>query len=167
MLQVNFIVIILAALIPMIIGAVWYNPKLLGNAWMRESGVTQDQINSGNMIKILEFSLFFSFLIGFSLQFMVIHQWHLNSIIINEVNYSNPDSEARIWLSKTMENYGNNFRTFKHGLFHGTLVGFLFAFPLIGINSLFERKSFKYIFIHAGYWMITMALMGGVICAFS
>jgi hypothetical protein len=38
--------------------------------------------------------------------------------------------------------------------------------PLIGINSLFERKSFKYIFIHTGYWIISLALMGGVLCQF-
>jgi len=167
MLHVNFVIILLASLIPICIGYIWYNPKILGKAWMKESGVTQDQINSGNMIKILGFSLLFSFLIGFSLQFMVIHQWHLNSIIMSESDYTNPASEARLWLQKAMENYGSNFRSFKHGLFHGTLVGFLFAFPLIGINSLFERKSFKYIFIHAGYWIITMALMGGIICEFS
>ena len=167
MLQVNFIVVLLTALILMIIGSILYNPKLLGNAWMREAGISQEQIKSGNMAKILGFSFFFSFFLAFALQFMVIHQWHLNSIIMSEPDYANPDSPARIWLKNTFENYGSNFRTFKHGSFHGALVGFLVAFPLIGINSLFERRTFKYIFIHSAYWIITLALMGCIICEFS
>lgn len=65
-----------------------------------------------------------------------------------------------------MDKYGNNFRTFKHGAFHGTIGGFFFATPVLCINALFERKSFIYIAINAGYWIITLALMGGVICAF-
>jgi hypothetical protein len=32
---------------------------------------------------------------------------------------------------------------------------------------LFERKGFRYIAINGGYWIISMALMGGIICAFS
>ena len=91
MLQVNFIVVLLTALILMIIGSIWYNPKLLGNAWMREAGISQEQIKSGNMAKILGFSFFFSFFLAFALQFMVIHQWHLNSIIMSEPDYANPD----------------------------------------------------------------------------
>jgi hypothetical protein len=38
---------------------------------------------------------------------------------------------------------------------------------LIGINAVFERKGFKYIAIHTAYWMLTMAIMGGIICAFA
>jgi hypothetical protein len=45
--------------------------------------------------------------------------------------------------------------------------GLFFAFPIVGINGLFERKSWKYIFIHAGYWMLTLMLMGGIVCAFA
>jgi hypothetical protein len=32
------------------------------------------------------------------------------------------------------------------------------------INGLFERKSLKYGFINAGFWIICMALCGGIIC---
>ncbi|MEX1187728.1 MAG: DUF1761 domain-containing protein [Bacteroidia bacterium] len=165
--HVNFIIIILSAFIPMIIGAIWYSPKVLGTIWMKESGVTQEQINSGGMLKIFGFSILFSLFLSMSLQFMVIHQFHLNSIIMSEVDYTNPGSDSQTWLTETMANYGNNYRTFKHGLFHGILVGLFFAFPLIGINSLFERRSFKYIFIHSAYWIISFGLMGGVICAFT
>ena len=38
---------------------------------------------------------------------------------------------------------------------------------VIGINALFERKGFKYIAINAGYWILCLGLMGGVLCAFA
>jgi hypothetical protein len=63
--------------------------------------------------------------------------------------------------------YGTNFRSFKHGALHGTIMAVLFAFPILAINALFERKGAKYIFIHLGYWVITIALMGGVICGWA
>ena len=66
-----------------------------------------------------------------------------------------------------MTKYGTNFRTFKHGAFQGALIGLFFAMPIVGTGALFERKGFKYIAVHAGYWIITLCLMGGVICQFA
>ncbi|MEZ5173137.1 MAG: DUF1761 domain-containing protein [Bacteroidia bacterium] len=163
--HVNFPVVLLTAVIPMVIGAIWYNPAVLGKMWMKHSGVTPEMVKTGNMAVIFGVSFFFSFLIAFSLQFMVIHQWHLFSIVAAED--MQPGSPASQWLDSAMNSYGQNFRTFKHGAFHGTLVGMLTAMPLIGVLALFERKSFKYILIHGLYWTICTALMGGVLCAFS
>jgi hypothetical protein len=36
---------------------------------------------------------------------------------------------------------------------------------MIAINGLFERKSWQYIFIHSGYWIISLMIMGAVVCA--
>ena len=47
-----------------------------------------------------------------------------------------------------MADYGDAFRTFKHGALHGTIAGIFIALPIIGTNALFERKSAKYIFIN-------------------
>ncbi|HNL85462.1 MAG TPA: DUF1761 domain-containing protein, partial [Chitinophagales bacterium] len=62
--------------------------------------------------------------------------------------------------------YGNEFRTFHHGALHGALSGLFLIFPVLSINALFERKSWKYIFINSGFWIISFALMGGIICQF-
>jgi hypothetical protein len=29
---------------------------------------------------------------------------------------------------------------------------------------MFEKKSVKYVAINAGYWIVTLAIMGGIIC---
>jgi hypothetical protein len=35
---------------------------------------------------------------------------------------------------------------------------------MIAINGLFERKSWKYILIHSGYWIVTLTIIGSLIC---
>jgi hypothetical protein len=79
----------------------------------------------------------------------------------------NPTSEAGQMVAAFLEKYGNEFRTFKHGLLHGVISAISIALPILGIVALFERKSAKYIFIHLGYWVITLGIMGGIICAYA
>lgn len=166
----NFLILLLAALIPMVTGFIWYNPNVLGKAWMQASGITEDKMKGANMAVIFGVSFLLSFFLAFAIQFMVIHQWAIYSIFAGANDHAamtDPNSELSLYVKDFMSKYGNNFRTFKHGAFHGTLSGLFVALPILGTNALFERKGFKYIAINVGYWMITMALMGGVICAFS
>jgi hypothetical protein len=66
-----------------------------------------------------------------------------------------------------IDNHGANFRSFKHGALHGTLTGFFLALPIVATGAMFEQRSWKYIAISAGYWIITFMLMGGLICQFT
>lgn len=165
--DINFLIIAIAAIVPILTGFIWYNPKVFGTAWMSSAGLTEEQLKASNMGKILIAAFVMSFFLAFSIQFMVIHQYSVYSLLANEPGINDPTSEIGAWLKGFMEKYGNNFRTFKHGALHGTISGFFFAMPLIGINAVFERKGFKYIAIHSAYWMLTMALMGGIICAYA
>ncbi|TNE51952.1 MAG: DUF1761 domain-containing protein [Bacteroidetes bacterium] len=164
--ELNWITLFGAALIPLVVGAAWYNPKMLGTMWMRESGVTEESMKGANMAMIFGVSYLLSLFLALALIPVVVHQAHLNSIFLNEPGFNDPQSEVGQLFSSLMGKYGNNFRTFRHGSLHGALAGFLIALPVLGINALFERKNFKYIAINAGYWIVTTALMGGVICAY-
>lgn len=165
--HINFIIILVAALVPMVLGFIWYNPKVLGTVWMHAAGITEDKMKGANMALIFGLSFFLSFLLAMSLQFMVIHQYSVYSLLANEPGINDPTSEMGMMLTEFMTRYGNNFRTFKHGALHGTLAGFMIALPILGTNAMFERKGFKYIAVNCGYWIICLALMGGIICAFS
>ena len=70
----NFIIILVAAIIPMIIGFVWYNPKVLGNAWMQAAGLTMKDLEGANMAKIFILAFIFSLFLAMSLNQIVIHQ---------------------------------------------------------------------------------------------
>lgn len=165
--KINFLVTGLTALVPLILGFIWYNNKTFGNAWMQASGMTPEKAKNGNMVKILGLTVLFGFFLSMAINFMVIHQFHFFSILMNEPGLKEPGSELNNYANDFMTKYGNNFRTFKHGVFHGTIGALLIALPVISINALFEQRSFKYVAIHVGYWTVTIALMGGLICAFS
>jgi hypothetical protein len=163
----NLLVNGLAALIPMVVGAIYYNPKLLGNAWMKAAEMTEEKIKGANMAVILIVSVVLSFMLSIQMNFLVIHQAHLDSIVMGVTGFGQEGSEVMNDLAAFKQKYGGEFRTFKHGAFHGVLTGFFFVLPVLGTNALFERKGFKYIAINTLYWIITLALMGGVICQWS
>lgn len=165
--QINFVVILISAIIPLLMGFIWYHPKTFGNLWMKLADMNEEKMKSVNMGFIFGLTLIFSVFLAFILQFMVIHQYSVYSILADEPGINDPSSPIGSMLQVFFEKYGHNFRTFKHGAFHGTLAGIFFATPILGVNALFERKGFKYIFLHGGYWTVTLALMGGVICAFA
>lgn len=54
MIEINYWIIPIAALIPMITGFIWYNPKVMGTIWMQAAEMTDEKIKSGNMILIWE-----------------------------------------------------------------------------------------------------------------
>jgi hypothetical protein len=163
----NFLVIGLSALVPLVTGFTWYNPKVFGTAWIKTTGLTEEQLKSANMPLIFGLSLLFSLMLATMLYGIVIHQAALQSIVMGDPDLQDPNSALSIMLKDFMAKYGNNYRTFKHGVLHGVIAGLFFALPVFGINALFERKSFQYIAIHTGYWVVTLGLMGGIICQFA
>lgn len=155
----NMVVVFIASLIPLIIGFIYYHKNVLGTTWMHEIGTNPEELQKGNMALIFGNTFVFSLMLAFVFPQIVIHQ---NGVVSALMNNKSPEDVA--YLANFMEKYGKNFRTFKHGAFHGVLYALFFALPVLGINALFERKSFKYIFIHLGYWLITLAIMGGIVC---
>lgn len=162
--DINFPALLVAALIPLVMGFIWYHDKLFGNTWKVVADMTEEKIKSGNMLLIFGLTYVLSLFAAISLNFIVIHQFSILSVLADEPGLNDPNTEVGRYAADFLAKYGNHFRTFKHGAFHGVLAGLFMALPVLGINALFERKSFKYIAIHAGYWVITFALMGGVIC---
>lgn len=157
--EVNFLALLVAALSTLVVGFIWYNPKVFGTAWMNAAGLTEEKLKGGNMAVTYGLCVLFAFFMAFILQFLVIHQWGAFAATGGDPDKLSPVYEAY------MAEYGTAFRTFKHGALHGFMTGLLFTFPLIAINSMFERKSWKFIFINSGYWIVNLTIMGGIICA--
>ncbi|MBK9401367.1 MAG: DUF1761 domain-containing protein [Bacteroidetes bacterium] len=162
--NINFLLILITALVPLVVGTIWYNPKVFGRAWMQAAEMTEEKMKNPPMVKIFLLSFLFAFLLAFSMQFMVIHQYHLYSLVADTVKPGDTTSVDALWLNSSLESYGKLFRTFKHGAFHGLLTGIFMVLPIIGTHALYEKKTAKYIFINAGYWMVSMMIMGGILC---
>lgn len=159
--QLHYWLIFVAGLIPLVTGFIWYNPVVLGTAWMKAASMNEENMKGANMALIFGLVYVLGCMLASAIMTIVIHQMGFNSVFQGDTS---PESAA--YMKHFFETYGSRFRTFKHGALHGTISGFFIALPVLGIVALFERKNFKYVAIHTGYWAVTMALMGGVICAF-
>lgn len=160
----NLFVVALAALVPLVIGFIYYHKNLFGKAWMESTGLTEQKLREGNKGLIFGVTLLLSFILSFFVFGLVVHQTDFYSLLAGEPGFNQEGSEVMNTIAAFMDEYGTYYRTFKHGAFHGGLVGFFVAFPIVAINGLFETRRIKYGFINAGYWIITLALMGGILC---
>jgi hypothetical protein len=158
--EFNFLAVLVAALTSFVVGFVWYHPKVFGTIWMKEAGLTQEQLAKGNMLKIFGLTFLFSFMLALMIPILVIHQMGAVSMV---------GGPALIETAKPsylafMADYGDAFRTFEHGALHGFMSGIFLALPIIAMNVLFEQKSWKYTAVHAGYWIVMLTIMGSIIC---
>lgn len=143
--NINWLALIVAALSTLVIGFLWYGP-LFGKAWMRESGMTEEKAQQGSMP--LRFGL--SVVLAFIAVFFI----YVNSVVTGGMP---PD-----------ELHGQEkFLTFGHGALHGAFTALFIVMPAMVTNSLFEQKSFKYMLINVGYWVVTFAIMGGIVNAWT
>lgn len=156
--EMNYLAILVAAIVPLIIGLLWYSPKLFGSVWMREAEMTEAKMKKGNMAVIFGITLFLSFLLSFFLQQLTNHQTGAIQLTGGDLEFAKPS------FHQFMADYGMAFRTFRHGALHGALAGVFLFFPVIAINGLFERKSWTYIFVNSGYWLVTLTIMGAIVC---
>ncbi len=132
--EFNWLGLILATLIPMVMGYVYYHPSLFGNAWMDSIGMTKEKQESANMGKVMGISLVMSLLIA-----------------VFMTGFCNGVGQE------------GEFDSFGHGAAHGAIITVFFVFPIFVTKGLFEHTSFKNMWINALYWGISLALMGGIV----
>ena len=132
--SINWLSIVIAALIPMIIGMIYYSKPLAGKAWMSSIGMTDEKMKSANMPVMMVVSLVMSFLIAF--------------FMMNFTNGAGQEGE---------------FDSYKHGAFHGVLISIFFVIPISISRGLFEQTSWKAMIINGIYWLITLVAMGAVL----
>lgn len=157
--EINFLALFVSALSTLVVGFIWYNPKVFGTIWMKEAGMTEEKMKGANMAVIFGLSVVYAFMISFIIQVLTIHQYGAFGMIGGNLETAQPSYEA------FMNDYGTAYRTFKHGAFHGFITGLFLIFPLTATNALYERRSFKYVLVSSGFWMVCFMIMGGIICA--
>ena len=97
---------------------------------------------------------------------MVVHQTGVFGVMAGEAGFmSDPKAASTIFYNEFIADYGDMFRSPQHGALHGGMAGLFFALPIIGVNALFERRSFAYVAVHTGYWVLSLTIMGAIICA--
>lgn len=136
--EINFYIFFGTALIPLIVGSIWYNPKVFGTAWMKSAGLTEEQASSGNMPLI--FGLVYIFSIFLSAFFVTwsIHQMSVNGLFATQPGFVDGTDTAMIaFVENFYSTYGDLHRSFGHGAVHGGLAAVMGALPIISIVALF------------------------------
>jgi cytochrome b561 len=132
--DINWLSFILTMLIPMAVGFVYYGNFAFGKIWMKSIGMTEEKIKEANMGVTFGISLLMAALMTFFL-----------------LNFNNSLGQE------------GEFDTFGHGAAHGAILSVFLVIPIFVTNGLFEQKSWTSILLNCGYWILTLALMGGVI----
>ena len=125
-----------AALIPMILGMVWFHPKAFGNAWMKGANVNPDDGKAVNMPLLMGIGFVMALVISCFLKSYAIY-------------HEGTPADA----------------TFAHGAFHGVMFCLMLGVPVLVSATIWEKKSLSYYLINISYWVVVFALMGGLMFA--
>lgn len=141
-LNINYFAIIVAGLIPAILGAIYYGP-LFGKAWRESIGKTEEELRPNNMAIAFGGSLLLAMLLSVSLNFVI-------QLVHKDVNEAG-------------ELFINTHATFGHGALHGALIGISFLVPVIVSLGIFHKFNWKTNLLNAIFWTLCLALMGGIL----
>lgn len=150
------------ALIPMALGLVYYHPKVLGKQLMHINGQEEGMYTGRNKIVMILFFYLLSLFLSIVLVNITIHQTAFNSLLGPE-EISVAGSSAQVEYQELMNQYGERYRTFGHGFAHGIFYSILLVLPILGFLTYTERKGWKYLLIHLGFWTLSLSLMAGAL----
>ncbi len=63
--EINYFAVVAGALAAFVIGGLWYSPVLFGKAWQRETGLSDEQLARGNMLRIFGIAFVLSLIAAF------------------------------------------------------------------------------------------------------
>ncbi len=131
--DINYLAVLVAAVISMFLGYIWYLPKLFGNCWMKMVGLTEEIAKKSAakaMIGMFIVALISAFVLAHFVDF-------------------------------------TQATTFGAGVVTGLWLWLGFSGAVIFSNFAFERRPFKWFLITAGYQLVNLAILGGVLAVWS
>jgi hypothetical protein len=126
----NYGAIIVAGLVSFAIGAVWYSPLFFSKIWQKEVGLSNKELEKGNMFTVFGGSGLLMIFMSFAL-----------AVTIKEYDL-------------------NNDLTWQIGALKGLFFGVFFVLTSLGINMLYQRKSIRLFLIDGGYQVLFLTING-------
>ena len=131
--SINYIAVLVAAVVNMIIGALWYSPVLFGNLWMRLSGMDKKSIDKSKQ-KGMEKLYAAAFISTFVMAFVLAH-----FIDYTESSTVSDGMQAGFWI----------------------WLGFIATVSLGGV--LWEKKPIKVWVLNNAYNLFGLLVMGSIL----
>jgi hypothetical protein len=96
---INWLAILVSALVPMLLGFIWYHPKVMGKVWMDACGFKEEDMKStSNMGLIFGISFLMSLLLAFAMNTISYHQTFVANSLMNQPGFGDPNSEVGKYL---------------------------------------------------------------------
>ena len=162
----NFYILPISALIPLILGFVWYQPKVFGTRLVNNIGESIEQITLPKSIGKIGLIYLFGLFLSYIMTLVSVHQIGVFQLFFMDASFADTSSEFRTFTNDFLAQYGTRHKTFGHGMVHGAEASFFFSLAILGINALLTGKSLKSIWVHVGFWVVCCSLMAGINCAF-
>lgn len=132
--EVNLLAVFVAAVVNMIIGALWYSPLLFGKLWMRLSGINTKKINAMKKEGKVSKSYFWAFVATLVTSYVLAH-------FVRYVTATTFADGAQLAL--------------------WTWLGFMA--PLLLNDVLWGGKSFKLFLLNAAHHLVALVVAAGIL----
>lgn len=161
----NWFILPVAAIVPLLLGVIWYHPQVFGTSLAKVTGQSIQQITDYS-VKRIGFTYLFGLLMAYIVFACSVHQYAVFQLFMGEESLGVAGSQMNTFMSDFNETYGDRHRSFFHGVIHGLEASTLFGFAFLGISTFVEGTPMKRMWIHLGYFVLCGGIMGGMICAF-
>lgn len=136
MISVNYLAILVAAIIQVAIGSLWYGP-LFGKPWMKLIGMTDQHMQDAKAKGM-----------GGSYAMMAVGALVMNWVLATFI--TSAEAHYQLW-------------TASYGIHIALLLWLGFILPITMGSMLWEGKSWKLWFLNAGYYLVTLCITGALL----
>lgn len=143
--QMNFAAIFVSALIPMIMGFIYYHPSAMGTRWMSANGFVKENLSPPKPVLYL-----LAFVCSFLLSFFF-WGWVTGAGGMDQMQVTAPD--------------GHSYVTFQHGVVHGVMFSITVLMPIFITMKIFEMRKWSWAWVNILYWSLTIIIMCGILSA--
>jgi hypothetical protein len=138
MVPINYLAVLVAALIPMAVGALWYLPALFAKKWMALVGKTEEEVKNVNPMKAYGIS----FLTSLIMAYVLAHSVYFGMSFMHISGFA-AGMQGGFW----------------------SWLGFVVTTNASSV--LFEFRKPGLYWMSVGYYLICLLLMGGVLGAWT
>lgn len=137
----NWAAYAVAVVAQMIIGYIWFHPKVMGTMWAKARGISVEEIMPKNKGMVYGFTILYTLL--FTMFIMT--------------NVTGPGQDVAP--------DGHSYHTFKHGIAHALILTGFVVLPVLGTPALYEGKKKGWMIVQMGYWFVRLIVAAGIISA--
>ena len=134
--EVNYLAVVVAGIVSMALGFLWYSPMVLGKTWMKEKGLTPDKLKSAQKEMGKLYGL--SFVVSLVTAYVLTHVMALS------------------------ENFFH-YPMLQTGLTTAFWMWLGFMMPVQITATIFGEKNWKLFGIDTGYQLVSVLAMGAAI----